>query len=463
MPSVPLTFEQAVYGSFSFRDEGYAMLAASPGCRPEWLAELRAACQRYGERPVGAAETGALFALRLASGPWMIVGVSPQGRDDRGRPGALGFHALFVSPRDYRRAGYNPFGFSGALRGDWTAEDRSLPAGTWRVEIPELPDRPDDDRARPIASAIASGKRVAIESAGPIEDLARQVWTLLPEKIRERASVATWAFGNGNRFALVALPRLAGVALDATYIDPAALSAKTLGSWSDSLPPQGGREKVNVGWRPPLVWPILAGAAVLAGVGIGLALRHDQSEAHLDSPPGRHRTSTTSDRPPPDPSAYGDAPIDPAERARVAEALLDLAARFEVTDEADPVAAMTALAQRVRFRGPFLTAQERGRLAAESGRDRDLALAWDARVRRFADDRPLPADFARGPLRWQLETLAWSYHLDDEDTLRRSPAEIPHALANALAVDLPVRPMPLAVRYPALDAYAAFLGKLPRH
>jgi Raf kinase inhibitor-like YbhB/YbcL family protein len=35
-------------------------------------------------------------------------------------------------------------------------------------------------------------------------------------------------------------------------------------------------------------------------------------------------------------------------------------------------------------------------------------------VRRFTDDRALPKGFARGPLRWQLDTLAWSFHLDDD-------------------------------------------------
>lgn len=88
MATVHVRYEQAVYGSFPFWDRGYAMLAQSPGCRPRWLAELRAACQRHGERPAGAAEAGGLFALRPAGGPWLIVGVSPQGRDDRGRPGS---------------------------------------------------------------------------------------------------------------------------------------------------------------------------------------------------------------------------------------------------------------------------------------------------------------------------------------------------------------------------------------
>src|SRR5262245_44802638 len=48
---VTVRFEQAVYGSFAFRDGGYSMLEQSPGCRPEWLADFRAACQRFGERP----------------------------------------------------------------------------------------------------------------------------------------------------------------------------------------------------------------------------------------------------------------------------------------------------------------------------------------------------------------------------------------------------------------------------
>ena len=42
MPTVRVRFEQAVYGSFPFWDRGYALLAHSPGCRPEWLAEFAA-------------------------------------------------------------------------------------------------------------------------------------------------------------------------------------------------------------------------------------------------------------------------------------------------------------------------------------------------------------------------------------------------------------------------------------
>ena len=55
MPTVRVRFEQAVYGSFAFWDRGYALLAHSPGCRPEWLADFLAACQRFGEPPGGSA------------------------------------------------------------------------------------------------------------------------------------------------------------------------------------------------------------------------------------------------------------------------------------------------------------------------------------------------------------------------------------------------------------------------
>src|SRR4051812_47373710 len=187
----PIRFEQAVYGSFPFWDRGYDVLARSPGCRPEWLADLRAACQRYGERPRGVAEAGGLFALRLAGGPWAIVGPSVQGADDRGRPGALAFHALLLSPRDYRRAGYDPFSLAGALRRQWGPETTSLPSGTWEVTPPDPP--VEDDRGRRIAAALARGRRVAVEADGPIDALAERVWDLLPARVRRRASVATWA------------------------------------------------------------------------------------------------------------------------------------------------------------------------------------------------------------------------------------------------------------------------------
>jgi hypothetical protein len=213
-------FEQAVYGSFPFWNRGYGVLARSAGCRPEWLAMLKAACQRYGERPAGITDAEALFAMRTDRGPWMIVGVSPQGFDDAGRPGALAFHALFIGPWTYWRAGADPFAFAGNLRSNWSPADldSTLPPGHAPIRRaggngPEDPTTPaGGERLAAVVAALAEGRRVAVQSAGPIDAMARAVWRALPFRVRRRASVATWAFDNANRFDLVALPKLAGVA-----------------------------------------------------------------------------------------------------------------------------------------------------------------------------------------------------------------------------------------------------------
>jgi hypothetical protein len=220
---VKVRFEQAVYGSFPFWHRGYAVLAHSEGCRPEWLAELRSVCQRCGEPPTGLIPAHSLFALRLKCGPWMIVGAYPQGRDDRDRPGAMAFHALFVGRWAYQWIGADPFAIALAMRGDWSAADRDrlLPAITWASDGAGTPshsapglDR--DPRLVPIVSALAQGRRAVVQSSEPIDGLARSVWCALPRSVRRRATVATWAFDNANHFDLVGLPKLAGVALNAS-------------------------------------------------------------------------------------------------------------------------------------------------------------------------------------------------------------------------------------------------------
>jgi hypothetical protein len=481
---VAIRYEQAVYGSFPFWDRGYAVLAQSPGCRPEWLAGLRAACQRFGERPGGVAEDAVrgLFALRLESGPWMIVGVGSPGSDDRGRPGALAFHALFLSPREYRRAGCNPFALAGSLRNDWDADTRSLPAGVWTIATGETADLLDDPRAASIAAALARGRRVALEASAPIDTLARQVWALLPDRVRRRTSVATWAFANGNRFDLVALPRLAtsGADLDASYLEPSALG----GAEMPSARPRG----VARGKRLGHALPVVAGvSALLLGALSGLFWQRDRGQADARARPDTPAPADIRPAPeksPPDRASYRDDPdpADPDERRRVAEALDDLAERFGVVaassasstvPEEGPTAPMVLLAERLRYRGPWLSPAELAELSTAREHNATLALRWHALLRRFADDRPLPRDFARGPLRWQLDTLAWSFHLDpdpgpvagdDPPRARHSPAELLHALGEALAVDVPLPPppAPLSARHPALAAYRDFLGRLPR-
>jgi hypothetical protein len=222
MIKLPLTIrlEQAVYGSFPFWDRGYAILAHSAGCRPQWLAELKAACQRCGEPPAGLAPADSLFTMRLRGGPWMIVGVHPQGSDDQGRPGALAFHALFINPWAYRWIGADPFAFVDCLRGDWSKDDRGriLPAAVWsaaaRNVATSTPYHDNDPRLPQVVAALSQGRRVVVQSTEPIDGLARNVWRALPRSVRSRATVATWAFDNANQFDLVGLPKLVGMRLN---------------------------------------------------------------------------------------------------------------------------------------------------------------------------------------------------------------------------------------------------------
>ncbi len=445
-----IRLEQLVYGSFPFWDRGYDVLARSPGCRAEWVADALAACRRFGEAPAGVAAAPGLFALRLASGPWAVVGVGPRGVDDRGRPGALAFHALVIARRDYRRAGSNPFAFAGALRRDWSAGS-TLGALAWPIEVGPAHPTEDlaDPRARRVVEALARGRRVALEADGPIDALARSVWPALPDATRRRASLATWAFGNGNRFDLVALPRLAGVVLDRSYIDPAALDQP-----EPAPPPRSGW--VPRPTRPALAASTLALAAIVAGGLIWRGSNHHPAAPTLADP--------TPARPPETPPE-GEIPVGPEERARVVAGLGDLAERFEAFDvgteadaRSDPAALMARFADRLRYRGATLTPADLAGLAAEADPDRVRALAWHERIKPFTDDDGWPPDFARWPLPRQLDALARSFRVDPPARLDA----IPEALAEALSRDGPIRPTPLAAKYPALSDYARFLGRLPR-
>ncbi|HEV3120513.1 MAG TPA: hypothetical protein VGY53_01355 [Isosphaeraceae bacterium] len=449
-----LHFEQAVYGSFPFWDRGYAFLAQSPGCRPEWLADLRATCQRFGEPPRGWSQSPGLFALRLPSGPWAIVGVSAPATDDQGRPGALAFHALFVAHREFRKAGYNPFLLAAALHRHWGPETAALPAGSWVLEPRQVRQQPLESEWDWVVRALTKRRRVALESGEPIERLASAVWDHLPLRVRKRASVATLAYGTSNRFHLLALPRLTGASLDREYV-----TRETFGASEDRATLPHALRAIRPGWL------VVGAAAVLVASGLALGLFAHGRGAPTGEGHGLLNAAQAVETGP-DRSSYPDEPIDPEERARVVEGLIDLAERYgivkpgEAAAVADPATLMSAISERLRYQGPWLSAAERASLERERSPERERALAMHAQVLSFAAGRPLPSDFKRGPLRWQLDTLAWSfYHQADR---RQSPAEVPLALANALAVEGTVRPSRLAARYPALGSYAQFLAHLPR-
>lgn len=232
---VTIRAEQALYGSFPFRQRGYEIAAHSAGCRPEWLRALARSCTQFGERPTGVAVSGALFAKPIpGTRVWMVVVVGEAGRDDLGRPGALAFHAWFVTDRDYRRIGAQPFGFAALPPTGWDSDSGTLPTATLRLTRLRCPGAGCDPRARTIAERLRQRQPVAFEAPAPIGDLAREIWNLLPLRIRCRTSLATWAFSNANRFDLVAVPRRALIEADPAYLDAAALAERPPG-WSARL------------------------------------------------------------------------------------------------------------------------------------------------------------------------------------------------------------------------------------
>jgi hypothetical protein len=498
--SKEVRFEQAVYGNFPFWTRGYAVLARSAGCRKAWLDALRIACQRLGERPTGAVERKSLFALSLPRGPRMIVGVFPLGCDDQGRPGALAFHALFIRRWDYVRSGCRPFAFEPALRGDWSEHDQEqlLPIGS--IELPSRGNawnKAADSRTSSIVAALRSGRRAAVSSSEPIGELAREVWRELPLWIRYRASLATWAFTNENRFDLVAIPRPAGLSSDPleTFIGPRE---------PDPAPVERTSQEPSVPAARRLRSPLGLGVLglLLAVLGLGSVLRwwdRRWKETNAQAPvpvsstkaPLRSAVKGGNRVSAPPPGKGEEAELSPEERRRLIEALVNLLDRFRPASDMrssskggdvaaagpfmnEPAALMVRVSRELRYAGPLLSSDQLVELqtATLNSRDRSandaaLALRWHDLTQRFVDDRPLPPGFDAGPVRWQLDTLAWSFHLEAEPGVERAirrgtPQEVVQAMEESLSVDAPLPATSLSDRYPTLDAYRRFLGTLPR-
>lgn len=434
----PIPLEQAVYGSFPFWDRGYALLAHSPGCRPEWLEAFTSACSRFGDRPRDVNRADALFTLPLPSGAWMIVAVREQGDDDQGRPGALAFHALFVSDAHYRQSGASPFAFAPWHQSSWGPDTTSLPTLSAQINHAPAPVNPDPRAAR-IALALSRGRRVAIVADNPIDTLAQDAWNALPPRLRARKTVSTWTFSTQNGFDLVGLPHRPNLTTPSGYTTESALID----------PPARSR-------------PLLRSAALLS---FAIALSALAGAWYIQSGDQEIRDEPTFSPPvkpaPPPPS--NSTSIDPETRRKIGEKLRHLAHRFDLepaTPSIDPPFWMRQIAGHLRYHGPLLSPADLARLRRERSPGRSRALEWDAQIRRFLPDRPLPDDFDRQPLGAQLSALTWSFHLDLDPRL--TPTEIPDALAYALSIDGPTRPNPLTGRYPPLLNYAQFLDRLPR-
>jgi hypothetical protein len=404
-----------------------------------------------------------MFVLRLPDrGPWAVVGVSSAGLDDRGRPGALAFHGLFVEPRELRRTPLGPFALLGALRSDWGPGTTSLERGTHYVAgLPRWGRgrTSADPTASRVARAILSGKRVGVRAPEPATDLARAVWMAGGRALRRRGCpIATLAYGPDLGFALAAYPRpgLAGPEGSVVWVDELMAS-----------PPSGTFEPVERSRpsRRALVVGGLGLAALAAASGV-LAWRliggRGDAEPAVEGRTGQGETLAPVT---PHPAATSPRPLgDPQEeRARMAEALADVGSRFGATGATpgDAVAQMRRLADRLRYDGPWLSEAELEHLRRDGRPAAARAVEWHEHLGHFAPGRSLPADLERLAADEQVDALARVFGVEPETSL--PPADRVFALADALAAPWPVRPSAELVReYPALGDYGRFLGRLPR-
>ena len=128
-----MLIEQAIYGG---QDAGgYRFLARSAGFGDDWLAEAERLCTGFGERPAGVACPECVFARPFGFRHVAVVQVADQGRDDAGRPGALGFHLLVLPQALYADLGGDPFFVAGHFPPPWPARGE-LPAPAWTAGGP---------------------------------------------------------------------------------------------------------------------------------------------------------------------------------------------------------------------------------------------------------------------------------------------------------------------------------------
>jgi hypothetical protein len=204
--------EQAIYSNAG--GGGYRFTARSPGFADEWLAEAERLCTGFGERPAETACPACVFAQPFGPRRVAVVQAADQGRDDAGRPGALGFRLLVLPREAYFRLGGDPFHLADQFPPPWDAHD-SLPTLFEAAAAPprtvaalhKVLDVPHSATLLGGVQALLDGGRLVFERSEPDDRLLRQLWALLPDSSRAELWPASFAFGNAHRFEAVVVPR----------------------------------------------------------------------------------------------------------------------------------------------------------------------------------------------------------------------------------------------------------------
>ncbi|HEY7330788.1 MAG TPA: hypothetical protein VH592_24315 [Gemmataceae bacterium] len=205
--------EQAIYGGQE--KGGYRFLARSSGFRDDWMVEAERLCTGFGERPADIACTSCIFARPFGRHHVAIVQAADQGADDTGRPGALGFHLLFLPRSLYIELGGDPFFIAEQFPPPWQARG-DLPSLTWRAgpaparTVAMLQQTLNVSYSATLlggAQILLDGGRIVFERSAPDGAILRRLWALLPTRERADLWPASFTFSNVHQFDAVVVPR----------------------------------------------------------------------------------------------------------------------------------------------------------------------------------------------------------------------------------------------------------------
>jgi hypothetical protein len=211
--------EQALYGG---QDAGsYRFLARSPGFRDDWMAEAERLCVGFGERPVGVACPGCVFARPFGRHHVAIVQAADQGADATGQLSALGFYLLILPRSLYGELGGDPFYMAEHFPPPWQARGE-LPSLTWSAGPPpartaamlqKVLNVPYSATLLGGSQILLDGGRLVFERTAPDAAILRSLWALLPTQERAKLWPASFTFSNVHQFDAVVTSR----ATDAEY------------------------------------------------------------------------------------------------------------------------------------------------------------------------------------------------------------------------------------------------------
>ena len=437
------------------------MLAQSPGCRPEWLADFRAACQKLGERPAGAERGG---AVRAPAAERPLGGRRRRAR--RGRTTAAGpgpwRSTASSSAREYRKAGSTPSPSPGPPPTTGRPRRTTLAVGLRgrvgpRRRAPGARVDPRTRRDRGGALAKGGGSRWrrrgrSTGSPGRSGGRCRPGSRRGPRWRPGRSATATGSTCWPS-------PDWSGVALDASFTStrrPVEAGPRPAAE-SRGRPPASGRDRGS---------SRAAGRRGESGLALAGAARRDPGAGagRTGAVPARPRPTSASPPPRATDREGGDVarPTAGGWPRRWRPWPTDSACR-PGTSVADPSALMDRLAPELRYRGPFLSdADATGSAPSRIATPRSRCGGTPTSAGSPTTARcPTTSAAARSAGR---SACSPGRSTAKPESGRDGPGSAPEAAQAPGRVARRRRPATAdpAVALPPLSSYLAFLGRLPR-